>query len=61
MSAALHIVCPRCEALNRLPRERLSAAPNRSKCQRPLFEGNPVHTQALIAQELAKEETWGYW
>ncbi|HET6912944.1 MAG TPA: thioredoxin TrxC [Rhodanobacteraceae bacterium] len=42
MSEALHIVCPHCLAVNRLPPERLGAAPVCGKCHRPLFEGKPV-------------------
>lgn len=42
MSDTLHIVCPHCDAVNRLPSERLSAAPVCGKCHRPLFQGQPL-------------------
>ena len=32
---SLHIVCPNCQATNRLPNDRLSAAPNCGKCAKP--------------------------
>jgi len=38
----LHIVCPHCHATNRVPRERLNAAPNCGACHRALFVGQPA-------------------
>ncbi|HMM56828.1 MAG: thioredoxin TrxC [Xanthomonadales bacterium PRO7] len=42
MSDSLHIVCPHCEAVNRVPSERLGAAPTCGRCHRPLFTGHPL-------------------
>jgi thioredoxin 2 len=39
---SLHIVCPNCEAVNRLPRAKLAQHPNCGKCHQPLFSGKPV-------------------
>lgn len=39
---ALHIVCPHCDTVNRLPRARLSEHPTCGKCQKELFTGQPV-------------------
>ena len=39
---SLHIVCPHCDTVNRLPAARLAAQPVCGKCQRPLFTGQPV-------------------
>lgn len=36
-----HIVCPHCNAVNRVPTERLTEA-NCGKCKSPLFVGLPV-------------------
>ena len=38
MGDPLHIVCPHCQAVNRVPSERLGTAPNCGKCHQPLFE-----------------------
>ncbi|SFF77088.1 thioredoxin [Duganella sp. CF458] len=38
----LHIVCPHCDAVNRVPSVRLEQEANCGKCQRPLFTGHPV-------------------
>jgi len=38
----LHIVCPHCDAVNRLPAAKLAAEPVCGKCQKPLFPGQPV-------------------
>jgi thioredoxin 2 len=42
MSTALHIVCPHCDAINRLPRERLRDSAKCGSCHRPLYEGRPT-------------------
>jgi thioredoxin 2 len=39
---SLHLVCPHCQAVNRLPRERLGELPDCGKCHRPLFSAKPV-------------------
>lgn len=39
---SLHIVCPHCDAINRVPTERLGESPDCGKCHRPLFVGKPV-------------------
>lgn len=46
MSDSLHIVCPHCGGINRLPGERLGDAPNCGKCKQPLFEGRPLECNA---------------
>jgi thioredoxin 2 len=42
MTTALHIVCPHCDAINRLPRERLRDGARCGSCHRPLYEGRPA-------------------
>jgi thioredoxin 2 len=42
MTTALHIVCPHCDAINRLPRERLRERAKCGSCHRPLYEGRPA-------------------
>lgn len=42
MSESLHIVCPHCQATNRLPAERLSQQPKCGKCHAVLFNGYPL-------------------
>ena len=39
---ALHIVCPHCDTVNRLPPARLAEQPTCGKCQKALFTGQPV-------------------
>jgi thioredoxin 2 len=38
----LHIVCPHCDAVNRVPAEKLDAQPSCGKCRQPLFTAHPV-------------------
>ena len=39
---SLHIVCPQCDAVNRVPAARLAAEPVCGKCQQVLFTGRPL-------------------
>lgn len=46
MTGPLHIVCPNCNATNRVPRERLGDGPVCGTCKRALFPGKPVALDA---------------
>ncbi|KXB30941.1 thioredoxin [Dechloromonas denitrificans] len=42
MTPSLHIVCPHCNAVNRVATARLSDAPICGQCKLPLFTGQPL-------------------
>jgi len=42
MTDTLHIVCPHCDAVNRIPAEKMSAQPGCGKCKKALFDAHPV-------------------
>ena len=42
MTEPTHIVCPHCDAVNRMPQSRLQDAPTCGKCAQPLFTGRPL-------------------
>jgi thioredoxin 2 len=42
----LHVVCPGCQAVNRVPAARLEEAPSCGRCHEPLFAGRPVELDA---------------
>jgi len=42
----LHIACPHCHALNRVPQDRLEAGPNCGRCHQSLFAGAPFNLDA---------------
>jgi thioredoxin 2 len=46
MSESLHIVCPRCAAVNRVPAARLGQQPRCGQCRAPLFDAHPVELTA---------------
>ncbi len=46
MSDALHLVCPHCDAVNRVPAARLGEHPVCGKCGQPLFTGQPLELDA---------------
>lgn len=51
MTNVAHIVCPHCDAVNRVPAEKDARAANCGKCHEQLFGGHPV---ALNANSFAK-------
>jgi thioredoxin 2 len=64
----LHVVCPHCDAVNRLPSERLAQAPKCGRCHQPLFTGEPVAlTTARFDRHLAASDIplivdfWAAW
>ncbi len=57
MSQAMHIVCPHCQAVNRVPAERLQARPACGKCHQALFAGLPLAAdQATFDRHLNRSD-----
>ena len=46
MTESLHIVCPHCDGVNRVPTAKLAEAPVCGKCRERLFDGHPVELNA---------------
>ncbi len=46
MTEALHIVCPHCDGINRVPASRVGEGAKCGKCHQPLFNGNPLALNA---------------
>lgn len=46
MSDSRHLVCPHCDAVNRVPTARLSENPRCGQCHNPLFTAHPVELTA---------------
>lgn len=68
MSTPVHVVCPHCDSVNRLPRERLGAGGNCGKCHQPLFTGQPLALDgARLQKHLERSELpllvdfWAAW
>ena len=68
MSDSLHLVCPHCQAVNRVPTARLDQQPNCGQCHQPLFTGHPVElTAATFASYLDRNDVpilvdfWAPW
>ena len=68
MSSAIHIVCPACARVNRLPAERLTAGPKCGMCKGLLFEGKPVElTNATFQTHISRSDIpvvvdfWAAW
>ncbi len=49
--STLHIVCPSCQAVNRIPLERLAQHPRCGKCKEALFTGHPLELTARDFQQ----------
>ena len=42
MSDSTNIVCPNCDAVNRIPAGKLTSQPSCGKCKQPLFNAHPI-------------------
>ncbi len=42
MTGSLHIVCPHCNAVNRVPGSKLNEHPACGKCKQPMFTAHPA-------------------
>lgn len=57
MSESLHVVCPHCDTINRLPQTKLSAGGRCGVCHQPLFDGHPVALdRARFDRQLEKSD-----
>ncbi|MEP7151807.1 MAG: thiol reductase thioredoxin, partial [Nitrospira sp.] len=46
MNEKLHLVCPHCRSINRVPTARLTEHPHCGQCHRALFTGRPINLTA---------------
>jgi len=57
MSDFAHLVCPHCQAINRVPAQRLDQHPSCGQCHQALFTGHPMElTQASFAKHLDRND-----
>ena len=57
MSDSLHIVCPHCGAVNRIPAARLGDGPKCGKCHRQLFQAHPIElTSANFDTQISRND-----
>ena len=68
MDASLHIVCPHCDTINRVPRAKLADGGRCGQCHERLFGGHPVALDtARFERHLGKSEVpllvdfWAEW
>jgi len=65
---SLHIVCPHCETVNRIPAARLDAAPRCGQCHQPLFTSHVIElTRANFHRHIERNDVpvvvdfWAPW
>ncbi len=57
MSDSKHIVCPHCDAVNRVPSDKLVEQPTCGKCKQPLFTAHPVElTEQNFMQHISRSD-----
>ena len=68
MSDPIHIVCPQCDAVNRLAQDRLADNPACGKCAQALFAGRPLDVSAeRFARQIGRNDIpvlvdfWAEW
>ena len=66
--STLHIVCPHCHAVNRIPSERLAQHPRCGKCKEALFSGYPLELSgSTFPQHISRNDIpvvvdfWAAW
>ena len=47
MTNSIHIVCPHCDAINRIPTSKLAAGAKCGKCQQLLLTGKPIELNSI--------------
>jgi thioredoxin 2 len=47
MEASLHVVCPHCDAINRVPSARVGEGAKCGQCKQALFTGHPVDLNSV--------------
>jgi len=50
----MNLVCAHCQAINRVPEQRLGEAPRCGKCHRPLLDGQPVELDDASFERFVK-------
>ena len=57
MSDSLHIVCPHCDGVNRVPADKLRNQPVCGKCKKNLFDAHPVELGSNnFAQHISRND-----
>lgn len=57
MTDPLHLPCPHCNGLNRVPAQRLADQPKCGKCKQPLFAAKPLElTQHNFQQQVQRSD-----
>ena len=54
MSKSFHVVCPRCDAVNRVPQDRPASQAVCGSCKAKLFEGHPIELDGARFQRHAE-------
>jgi thioredoxin 2 len=68
MTQSLHLVCPHCEAINRVPQDKLAQGGKCGVCHKALFGGEPLALDgARFARQFEKSDVpllvdfWAEW
>ena len=57
MTDPLHVVCPHCDAVNRIQHDNLAKSPTCGKCHQALFEAHPLPlTEARFDRHLTRSD-----
>jgi thioredoxin 2 len=57
VTEALHVVCPSCSSVNRLPKDKLGLGGKCGRCHSTLFEGHPLAlNQANFAAHIGRSD-----
>ncbi|QRN04623.1 thioredoxin TrxC [Legionella sp. MW5194] len=68
MTDSMHLVCPHCQTINRLPTSRLTAHPKCGKCDKAIFDAKPASLDQMAFERHLKRsdipllvDFWAQW
>ncbi len=57
MPESLHVVCPHCHSVNRVPQDKLAAGGKCGRCKQTLFDGHPIElTTSTFGQHIGRSD-----
>ena len=57
----LHLVCPQCETLNRIPADRVDDQPKCGQCKQALFSAQPIELVKRTSDAICSKMAFRYW
>ena len=60
MTNSIHIVCPHCDAINRISANKLASGAKCGKCQQLLLSGTPIELNSIRFNKHIQKQKFPY-